>query len=814
MYKLKTYLLIKFTLFPLILFSQNSLDNLSIEQIRALSKLSTDEIRNLMEKESPELIKQNLEVHNDSINYDESNKVNDLISTVAIDSNDIEEVPQKNIPKKERFGVSFFSNPISQYIKTDNIPVSDSYILGPGDELQIQLTGTESQLLSSEINRDGKIFISKIGEISLSGLKLSEAKTLIHELVSTSLFGTKAIITMGNLKSVNVFITGEVINPGLYNINSMSTISQAIFRAGGITEIGSIRNINVFLSGNLVHTFDAYKLLLEGSNSDDLLVTTNMVINVPTFKDIVETVGEFNRNMYFEILPGETVADLVRMAGGFSKDALPSGSVLTRRANDSNIPNLTNINLYDINDLSKNLNNGDKFRVPSLGNLEKNYVSIIGNIVRDGKIGWNPGMRVSDVFKNNDDNFNKATDLNYSLIARTKTNGIIEFIDFSIEGSLNFPGSKFDPVLKDEDRLLFFSNNYNDRQEILTEFISKLINQSTPEFKRRIITIEGAVRFPGSYPLSKDATISTLLNAAGGLLDTSFTEAAELVSLPADTNSDSFASLKTVNLSSPEDLSIALQPLDHVNVRFNGIWSTNSSININGEVRYPGVYRILEGDSFKSIIERAGGLTSDSFIEGAIFTRQITSDYHSEISNNYIDKLKTQHSASFMTQESNKFGTLNEFKDLIDYLRNFNPKGRLVIETKDLLNDSLNIRFMDGDSLFIPKNPNSIIVIGEVKHPNVITYKENISIHDLISLSGGLTPRADKDNMFILKADGSIELIEYRVFGLGKTRAKINSGDSLIIPIDIEYQDDIDAWKDSIQILYQSLVSLAAVKGL
>ena len=292
--------------------------------------------------------------------------------------------------KRVRFGMSLFDSEVSTFAPTDNAPVPDSYRLGVGDELVIQLYGKENDQLFLEVGRSGEVSFPKLGAITLSGLSFEDARDLIKTRVAQQLIGVDVIVTMGRLRAISIFMAGEVSVPGAYSVSAMTTVTQALFQAGGINDIGSLRKIEVRRAGAVAAVFDAYNLLMNGDASSDIRLLSGDVVYVPTFGGEVDVLGAVKRPMTYELAGGETVADVIAMAGSFSRTAFPSSTLLTRKSGELGLPSASTLDLSSAPDLSSAVLDGDVIEVPEIGNLVSNSVSLKGAVTRPGDYGWVP----------------------------------------------------------------------------------------------------------------------------------------------------------------------------------------------------------------------------------------------------------------------------------------------------------------------------------------------------------------------------------------------------------------------------------------
>ena len=243
--------------------------------------------------------------------------------------------------------MSIFRNRVSTFSPIDNLPVPDDYKLGAGDQLIIKLLGTENIQLSPTISRDGSIFINQIGDIVLSGLLFDDAVNLIKERIESALIGVQVFVTMGRIKTINVFISGEVAKPGMYALSALTSVTQSLYQAGGITGIGSLRNIQVLRNGEIINEFDAYDLLIYGNSSNDIRLRSGDVLFVPTYEGIVAISGNVKRQSTFEIKRSDTLADLLKWAGGYNSNANPEFGL---SISSDGIGSLANSKTLDFND--------------------------------------------------------------------------------------------------------------------------------------------------------------------------------------------------------------------------------------------------------------------------------------------------------------------------------------------------------------------------------------------------------------------------------------------------------------------------------
>ncbi len=727
-----------------------------------------------------------------------------------------------------RFGRTLFSRDVSTFAPTDDAPVSESYRLGVGDQLIVQLFGKENEQLNLQIGRSGDVSFPKLGSITLSGLTFEDARDLINTRVEQQLIGVDVIVSMGRLRAINVFMAGEVSVPGAYSVSAMTTVTQALFQAGGVTDIGSLRNIQVRRAGSVVATFDTYDLLIRGDVSDDIRLQSGDVVFVPPYTGVIDVEGELKRPMVYELAGGESLGDILTMAGSFTRDAYPAMSILTRQSDSLGLPQATTIDLSDISQLSLAVQDGDTLKVPKVGSLVANSVSLKGAVTRPGSFGWVSGMRVSDLIGNARRDLSRDADLGLGMIIRQKNALLdIEVIAFDLASVIARPNTNDDPPLKEFDEVLVFSLVTSDltdadadadasRQALLMPVIDKLSSQARQGEPVQTISVSGAVRAPGTYPLLSGATVETLINAAGGLTDSAFLESAELRRLTEASDGQVIADYRDVSLASGRSGSqIALASRDHLTIRNIPDWSPTDSITVAGEVKFPGEYRIRKGETLSDVIDRAGGFTDNASPESAVFTREAVAALESERAAQFAQDIQTSFATRLLTEETTTQG-MAEISQIVSSLQAVEGAGRLLIDLPAAMSGDLNadLEVEDGDRIMIPVLSNTVSVVGEVKRQGTHSFQGELSLDDYIDLSAGLTRRADNGGIYIVKANGSVVTLERNLWRFTGNNSSLDPGDTIVVPINTQYKESLASWREITQIVYQSMVSIAAVVSL
>ncbi len=719
------------------------------------------------------------------------------------------------------FGYDLFAGNPTTFEPVNDIPVSDDYQLGPGDSLKVNLYGKQSQFFELVISQEGQSYIPDLGPISLAGLTFSEAKEKIVKTIDQKMIGVKASVAMGQLRSIRVFVLGEAFLPGSYVVSALSTITNALVLSGGVSELGSLRNIQLKRQGKLIQTLDLYDLLLKGDTRNDAQLRSGDVVFIPPVNSRIGIKGEVRRPAYYELKEGEALKDLIQFAGGMLPSAYPKAASINRIQKQGHRI-LVNVDLSSQSAFSSPLYDGDVLTLPKVLEKVKKVVNVSGHIERAQAYNWTEGLRVSDLVPSVDYLKAKA-DLDYALIKRYKMpNRSLDVIGFSLSAALAAKGTEADPLLHDQDRIIFFSKLDDDRKAAINAIVEELRAQAAINDASKEVLISGDVRFPGAYPLVENMTVENLITAAGGLTERAFQLYAELNRTEFDVAQTLVESRLNLDLSDAASLSTPVKSRDVLQIKTIPNWSESNKVTLGGEVRFPGVYAINKGDTLATVIERAGGLTEFAYAPGAMFTRVALREQQAKQLAEMQARLEADIAKAELTAVNyqtsmNKGGNLEvgEAQKLLGKLKETRATGRLVIDLEKVIanKDDYIISLEDGDVLVVPKIKNSITIVGEVQLPISQVYETNMSYWDYIERSGGLTNKADEDKIYIIKANGGV-MIPKSSNWFASNNQKLSPGDTIVVPLDAEKVDQVILWRDMSQIFYQIALGAAAVGSL
>ena len=716
------------------------------------------------------------------------------------------------------FGYDLFANVPSTFAASTNIPVSPDYLLGPGDELQILFYGKLNQSFSLRINRDGMVDFPELGPLVLAGLTFGEAKEMLKSRVAAQVIGTQVNISMGTLRTMQVFVLGEAYKPGAYTLSSLSTITHALMSAGGVSDIASLRNIQLKRHGKTIATLDLYDLLLNGNISDDLRLQSADVIYIPTVGNLVSIDGQVLRPAIYELKGQARVEDLIALAGGLGPKAFPQ-SARIERINGDGFMTVVDVDLTTKAGRQLKINVGDHLRVDAITNFSKDIVSLTGNVNHPGDFAWQSGMRVSDVITDLDQ-FPPDLDLDYALLVREITGGAeIEVINFDLSAVLNNPGSEVDHKLLSRDRLIIFSS-HRPRSETLKPILEKLSRQAKLGDSAKIISVRGQVKFPGQYPLVDDMSLADLIAAAGGLSEGAYRTATEVTRTDLqDAETATFQTIP-VSLSAKSAESFKLEPLDNVLFKTIPEYRERETIRLSGEVVFPGEYTFVRGETLGSVIQRAGGFTEIAHVKAAVFTRQsLKLREQQEIER--LQELLQQQISNVSLQKASSRDGLSAQQQLLSQqaiadLDNAQAVGRLVIPLQQIISGmEQDIVLESGDALYVPKTRQEVTVIGEVQQPTSYFYDSKLNIQDYIDRSGGMLENADGKRVYLVKVSGEAVMPQRRVSAFFRKRLVIEPGDTIVVPLDMDEKlDGMELLTEVSQVIYQLSLGAAAIKSL
>ena len=714
------------------------------------------------------------------------------------------------------FGYDLFANAPTTFAPAASIPVSSDYLLGPGDTLDILFYGKTNTAFSLEINREGFVDFPQLGPVGLAGLTYGEAKDMLQARIAAQIIGTQVSISMGSLRSMQVFVLGEAFKPGAYTVSSLSTITHALVSSGGVSDIGSLRNIQLKRQGKLVATLDLYDLLLAGDTSNDVRVQAADVIYIPTVGDLASIAGQVLRPAIYELKGTESIQDLVELAGGMGPKAFAQSARL-QRINFDGFMTTLDVDLTQSEDKSASLRGGDHLTVDAITNYKKDVVSLQGAVRHEGDFAWRDGMRVSDIVATRD-KLNPDADLGAVMLVREIPNSAdIEMLIFSFERVLADFSSEDNQRLMSRDKIIVLSA-YGDRATQISPYITQLKRQATLGTSAKIVASGGTVRFPGEYPLVEGMSINDLIRLSGGLLESAYSQTAEIARIDLSNPNRAVSSIVVSSLTGSS--SMALQPSDYVEFRTIPDFRETQTISLEGEFVFPGTYAFDKGENLSSVIQRAGGFTDEAFVDGSIFLREALKIREQQELDRLAKVLNDDLNADRLRDANSNIAVddaqLTLQRNAIEALASAEAQGRLVIPLMKIVNFSVDdVALRTNDRLLVPQFSQEVTVIGEVQRPTSYLYDASFSQADYLMQSGGIKPSADKRGIYVVKAGGQVIMPTRGWFRFRSSQANIGPGDTIVVPLDT---DDtrirgIPLLAEVSTIIYQLALGAAAVNS-
>lgn len=796
----------------------------------------------------------------------------------------------------KRFGLDLFAGSPTTFAPISDVPVPADYTVGAGDEIVIQLFGKENTTHRLRVNRAGIINFPSLGPVQVAGMTFSDVRDSLNQRVKEQMIGVRSDISLGEMRTMQVFVMGDAYKPGAYTVSALTTISQAIYYSGGFSESGALRNVQLKRNGQVIRKLDMYDLLLKGDARNDIRLLPGDVVFIGALGNTISIDGEVNRPAIYEIKPGETYKQAIQMAGGFTANAY-SDQIEVKRYAAKGARDALTLNFSQSHDQQIKVKDGDAVNVLKKNEELTRYVQIEGDVRHPGFIEWKSGLRIADLFQSVDTSFNSTADVSYAVVVREiNPQRDIEVYQVNLANAILSPTSKDNLKLNSRDRVLVFNrfNNedldtladqetvtkaktleqaqlqaqqeqlkeqeamsssvavssatplekdskqpkivfrgkeitkddfealkQNTRRTLLAPVLLQLQQQSRLGLAPQIAEVFGEVKHPGRYPITPRMTISTLIEAAGGLTYNAFTINAELARTVINSK-DERASIDVERIdlrhaiqgSTADDAIIVGR--DRLNILEKPNVKLQSTVTLQGEVRFPGTYTVRQGETLGELLERAGGLTEFAHPQGAIFTREALRLQEQKLLNQYAADMRAETAKKTFRADSNLGSVISDPEKTLKFVEEASRSkalGRMVVQLNRILKDERSADFMleDGDFLFVPTFRNTVSIMGEVQVPITYLLDNKLDVDDYLNKAGGAKKQADEDRIFVVRADGSV----YKPtsgYWFGNNHEELKAGDTIVVPIDTDYRDALSTWTAATQILYQTGVAINALK--
>ena len=661
---------------------------------------------------------------------------------------DSRELAQEN----QVFGRNIFNTRNLTFEPSVNIATPPNYRLGPGDEVIIDIWGTSQNTIRQQISPDGTINIEKIGPVSLSGMTVSEANGYLKRVLGKTYSGLDAPdgtleirLTLGNTRTIQINVMGEVVQPGTYALSSFSTVFHALYRAGGVSDIGSLRNVQVTRNGKTVAKVDVYDFIMKGKTQDDIRLQEGDVIIVPAYEALVQISGNVKRPMKFEMKKNETLATLISYAGGFSADAYTRSLRVVRQNGEE----------YEINTVKEidysayPMRNGDVVTAEAILNRFTNKLEVRGAVYRPGIYQLNGEINTVRALVNEAKGLTGDAFTNRAVLQREREDLTTEIISVDVRSIM--AGTSPDIPLQKNDILYIPSiHDLEDRGDV---------------------AIFGEVAKPDSYSYSDNMTLEDLIIRAGGLRESASTVRVDVSRRIKDSKStastDSIGQMFTFALKDgfviDGEQGFTLQPYDQVFVRRSPGYQAQQNVQVTGEVLFGGTYAMTTTEErLSDLVKKAGGATPKAYLRGAKLIR-VANEEEKKRMRDVINLMNRQIGEAMM--DSLGIRVEDTFSVGIDLEKAVAKPG-----------SEYDLVLREGDVLSVPKLNNTVKVNGAVMMPNTVGYLSDKNANYYLDQAGGYALNAKKSKKFVIYMNGQVARIK------GRSKDKIEPGCEIIVP--------------------------------
>lgn len=662
---------------------------------------------------------------------------------------------QEEEEKKEEkvFGRDIFNTKNLTFEPSVNLATPVDYHLGPGDEVIIDIWGTNQATIRDNISPDGYINIEDIGLVYLNGMTVSEATDYLRKELNRIYAGidsekpvSQIKVTLGDSRTIQVNVMGEVLTPGTYALSSFSSVFHALYRAGGVNDIGSLRAIQLVRGGKPIATIDVYDFIMRGKATDDIRLQEGDVVIVPPYQALVTIEGNVKRPMKYEMKDGENVKTLLKYAGGFSGDAYTRALRMIRQ-------NGREYQVYTIDDIDYSVfpvKDGDKVTAEAILNRFENKLEIKGAVYRPGIYQFGGSLNTVRQLVEKADGLMGDAFTARAVLHRERDNLTREVISVDIKKVLD--GTIPDIPLQKNDVL--YIPSIHDLQDM------------------GVITVFGEVARPGELPYADNTTLEDIIIQAGGLKESASTVRVDVSRRIKDNKSTDVSSTigKMYSFSLKDGFVIdgepgfVLQPYDQVYVRRSPGYQEQANVDITGEVLYDGTYALTnKSERLSDLVKKAGGVTPFAYVKGAKLIRQANDE-----------ELKRMEDVFKMMRREMGQANMDSLKLDLDSVYSVGIDLELAMKNPG---SSADVVLRAGDKLVVPELSNTVKINGAVMLPNTVAYKDNKSVKYYISQAGGFANNARKSRAFIIYMNGQVAKVK------GSGRNMIEPGCEIVVPV-------------------------------
>ena len=657
------------------------------------------------------------------------------------------------------FGRDIFNKQNLTFQPSTNMATPANYLLGPGDQVVIDVWGASQQKFVETISPDGNITIEGVGLVRLGGLSVSKARSVLQSRLGQRYSDCQFNLSVGDIRTIQVQVAGEVNMPGTYSLSSLSSAFNALYAAGGINDNGTLRDIKVYRSGRMIASVDVYDYLINGNSSGDVRLQDNDVIVVGAYDCLVNVTGKIKRPMWYEMKSSETVKQLMAYSGGYTGDAYTDKVRVTRKAGSE-------YSVYTVEEFdmaSFHLKDLDEVQVDSVRPRYSNMVEVRGAVRHAGKFQLGGKIQTVRELLLAADGLSEDAYQERAVMHREKDDLTLEMVGVNLKDLLE--GTVADIPLKNND-LLFIPS----RTEMLGD---------------RKLTVHGEVLYPGVYPFAENTTIQDLILQSGGITEAASLARVDVFRRVRDVNAvtDNKQSAESFTFSLDEtyalvqDTTFYLKPFDEVYIRKSPAYEPQHNVSVRGQVNFAGQYSMTSKDyRLTDLIKAAGGFTQLAYVPGARLIRRMTEEEKLQRDNSLKQEQIRLYEESMKKEVTSSF---EEMDTLLSMKLNLDDTYPVALNLEAALKNpgSLeDIVLREGDVLTIPQYSNTVKISGEVVHPISMNYVKGKSLSYYISHAGGYGNKARKGNVYAVYANGGVEKIRKR------SSKAIQPGCEIVVP--------------------------------
>ena len=657
------------------------------------------------------------------------------------------------------FGRDIFNKQNLTFQPSTNMATPANYLLGPGDQVVIDVWGASQQKFVETISPDGNITIEGVGLVRLGGLSVSKARSVLQSRLGQRYSDCQFNLSVGDIRTIQVQVAGEVNMPGTYSLSSLSSAFNALYAAGGINDNGTLRDIKVYRSGRMIASVDVYDYLINGNSSGDVRLQDNDVIVVGAYDCLVNVTGKIKRPMWYEMKSSETVKQLMAYSGGYTGDAYTDKVRVTRKAGSE-------YSVYTVEEFdmaSFHLKDLDEVQVDSVRPRYSNMVEVRGAVRHAGKFQLGGKIQTVRELLLAADGLSEDAYQERAVMHREKDDLTLEMVGVNLKDLLE--GTVADIPLKNND-LLFIPS----RTEMLGD---------------RKLTVHGEVLYPGVYPFADNTTIQDLILQSGGITEAASLARVDVFRRVRDVNAvtDNKQSAESFTFSLDEtyalvqDTTFYLKPFDEVYIRKSPAYEPQHNVSVRGQVNFAGQYSMTSKDyRLTDLIKAAGGFTQLAYVPGARLIRRMTEEEKLQRDNSlkqeqirmYEESMKKEATASFEQMDT-----------LLSMKMNLDDTNPVALDLQEALNNPgglQDIVLREGDVLTIPQYSNTVKISGEVAHPISMNYVKGKRLSYYINHAGGYANKARKKSVYAVYANGGVAKVKKR------SSKAIQPGCEIVIP--------------------------------